>query len=562
MNKVFLHKKKLFLVLLLLIIFLSQCHLNQFKADDVLESAEKLIEDRPDSVVYLLETRIYPKELNKDQLNKYTLLLIQAKDKDDRNITNDTLIFKAKDYFVSKKDWRRAALSSFYSGHLYASQGYNKKAILSYLDAETYAKEIDDNSLRGLIEFYIGDLYYEQLIKDDAIIRYKISASYFNKAQRYKNEIIAYNKIGSTFLLKGDVDSSFFYYNKSLSLAEAEKDSLEIAYLLQNTSLVYDQIGDVENANKLFRKSLSFISQEKGKSKLYLNLALYFKNRQEQDSTLYYLNKSLETMSDEKDHALKSVIYSNLSDIKAKEQNYKESLHFYKLHANEIRKKMQDINDQALMDAQRRYDFELIQNENNKLLIEKQSAFLLALTLLILILIMSFIFYRKNIKNKAAIVDAENKVYHLKDVVDNYDEKEDSFKKVLFQHFDIFKKVALLESHLKEDEKKQGQKLLKKVNDIVYNKNSLDWEMLYDTMNKLYRGFPDTLRSKCPQLDESEIRVYCLTYAGLLNSEIALILGLSVNTIQMKKSSIRKKLGIEGYGNIIEFFDKNIKEKP
>lgn len=267
-------------------------------------------------------------------------------------------------------------------------------------------------------------------------------------------------------------------------------------------------------------------------------------------------------MSDEKDHALKSVIYSNLSDIKAKEQNYKESLHFYKLHANEIRKKMQDINDQALMDAQRRYDFELIQNENNKLLIEKQSAFLLALTLLILILIMSFIFYRKNIKNKAAIVDAENKVYHLKDVVDNYDEKEDSFKKVLFQHFDIFKKVALLESHLKEDEKKQGQKLLKKVNDIVYNKNSLDWEMLYDTMNKLYRGFPDTLRSKCPQLDESEIRVYCLTYAGLLNSEIALILGLSVNTIQMKKSSIRKKLGIEGYGNIIEFFDKNIKEKP
>lgn len=562
MNKVFLHKKKLFLVLLLLIIFLSQCHLNQFKADDVLESAEKLIEDRPDSVVYLLETRIYPKELNKDQLNKYTLLLIQAKDKDDRNITNDTLIFKAKDYFVSKKDWRRAALSSFYSGHLYASQGYNKKAILSYLDAETYAKEIDDNSLRGLIEFYIGDLYYEQLIKDDAIIRYKISASYFNKAQRYKNEIIAYNKIGSTFLLKGDVDSSFFYYNKSLSLAEAEKDSLEIAYLLQNTSLVYDQIGDVENANKLFRKSLSFISQEKGKSKLYLNLALYFKNRQEPDSTLYYLNKSLETMSDEKDHALKSVIYSNLSDIKAKEQNYKESLHFYKLHAGEIRKKMQDINDQALMDAQRRYDFELIQNENNKLLIEKQSAFLLALTLLILILIMSFIFYRKNIKNKAAIVDAENKVYHLKDVVDNYDEKEDSFKKVLFQHFDIFKKVALLESHLKEDEKKQGQKLLKKVNDIVYNKNSLDWEMLYDTMNKLYRGFPDTLRSKCPQLDESEIRVYCLTYAGLLNSEIALILGLSVNTIQMKKSSIRKKLGIEGYGNIIEFFDKNIKEKP
>ncbi|MBK5722800.1 helix-turn-helix transcriptional regulator [Dysgonomonas sp. Marseille-P4677] len=171
---------------------------------------------------------------------------------------------------------------------------------------------------------------------------------------------------------------------------------------------------------------------------------------------------------------------------------------------------------------------------------------------------MSFIFYRKNVKNKEALADAQGKIYHLKDIVDNYDEKEDSFKKVLFQHFDIFKKVALLESHLIEEEKKQGRRLLKKVNDIVYNENSLDWDMLYDTLNKLYKGFPDVLRAKYPDLDETEVKIYCLTYAGLINSEIAIILGFSVNTIQMKKSAIRKKLKIDGYGNIVDFFDKNI----
>ena len=129
---------------------------------------------------------------------------------------------------------------------------------------------------------------------------------------------------------------------------------------------------------------------------------------------------------------------------------------------------------------------------------------------------------------------------------------------MLFQHFDIFKKIALLESHLIEEEKKQGRRLLKKVNDIVYNENSLDWNMLYDTLNKLYKGFPDLLRIKYPELDETEVRICCLTYADLNNSEIALILGFSINTIQMKKSAIRKKLGIEGYGNIVEFFDKHV----
>ena len=77
-------------------------------------------------------------------------------------------------------------------------------------------------------------------------------------------------------------------------------------------------------------------------------------------------------------------------------------------------------------------------------------------------------------------------------------------------------------------------------------------------MNQLYKGVPDTIRKKYPQLDEIEIRICCLEYAGLSNNEISIILEFSINTIQMKKSVIRKKLEIEGYGNIVEFFHKNL----
>ncbi|MCG6191591.1 helix-turn-helix transcriptional regulator, partial [Maribellus maritimus] len=56
-----------------------------------------------------------------------------------------------------------------------------------------------------------------------------------------------------------------------------------------------------------------------------------------------------------------------------------------------------------------------------------------------------------------------------------------------------------------------------------------------------------------PQLDESEFRICCLIYVEFNNTEIAIILSYSVNTVQAKKSVIRKKLHIKTFGNVRDF---------
>lgn len=538
--------------------FLYRCSFVESPASKTLDIAESLIDQNPDSVLTLLEVQIQPQDLSKDLYNKYILLYTQAKDKADKDIANDTLVLNTKTYFKEQGDKKRAAIAAFYSGRVFEARDDKKNAMLSYLDAQKYIKNEDDDALKGLIEYYIGDINYDQLLKDDAILRYRTAASFFNKSDKYKNEIIAYNKMGVSFLMKKEIDSCFYYYNKGLSLAKEHKDSLEIAYLLCNMGVAYSKVDNVDQANNCFRESLQYTTKDDDKAKMYLNIAYYFKTRQNTDSCKYYANETLNLLSNKEDPSTKSVAYGLLSDIEETEGNYKNALAYDKQYASEVKKKMEDINAQSILEVQKKYDFELMKNENNLLFIEKQSALLIILVLVLFILTMSFILYRKHIKNKEALADAEEKICHLKEVIDNYDEKEDSFKKILFQHFDVFKKIALLENQLMVEDKRNGYRLLKKVNDIVYTQDSLDWNMLYETINKLYNGFPDLLRSSYPQLEETEVRIYSLTYAGLVNSEIALILGLTVNTIQMKKSAIRKKLGIGGYGNMVDFINKNI----
>jgi len=542
----------------IIITLITSCDIQEHKEEEVLKKSELLIEQYPDSVLRLLTNEIHPGSLNEDLYANYILLLIKAKDNADKDISNDTIIFKVKDHFIKKGDKEKSALALLYTGYILSLKNQKKKAMTAYLDAEDFLKGSGDFALKGLVKYYIGDLYFEQFLKDEAIDNYKQALFYFDKSEKYKNEIIAYGKIGITFLMKEEIDSSFHYYNKGLSLAKIHNDSIEQAFIMRNIGLGFNQIGNNEQARLYFRKSIPYFTDPENKAKTYLNMAYSFHDGKNKDSTLYYVNKSLELIKDG-GYDLKQVIYQLLARIEEKDKNHDKALYYHKEYTKSLFRMLKETNNQAILDVQKKYDFELVQNENNRLLIERQSTSLIILGLIVAILVITIYYLWKSIKNKNALYDAEQKISQLTDMADSFDEKENSFKKVLFQHFDILKKVALIETHLKEDEKKQGQKLLKKVNEIIYNEGSVDWNLIIKTIEQLYKGFPSALQNTYPQLDDSEFKICCLTYAKLNNTEISIIMALSINTIQMKKSNIRKKLGIEGYGNMVEFLSENVK---
>jgi len=550
---------KRYLPLICILLLASSCDHRPSLAERILRKAEALVEQHPDSALALLDSIQNPLDLAKEQRYQYILLQVQAKDKNYEDIASDTLIFKAKKYYSETGDLHKAALSSLYSGRVLQAQKKYEQAMTACLDAENYSGQIQNDNLNGLIQSSIGKVYYDQLLKNEAISRFKLASEYFHRSENYRNEIVSFNQIGNCFLIQGENDSAFVYYRKGLLLADQYRLVNEQADIRQSIGVAYRQIGDLHQAKVSFKEALGFPVDSLEQARLYYNLAQVFNKGDQPDSARYYLEQSLDRLPEKNDNHLAANIYKIWSLIEEKDKAYPAALAHHKLYSKYLASILDENKSKAVLEIQGKYDFQLLQNHNEQLRNDRQRISLIALLLLLFIIILFLFFSRWSMQNKKELLEAEQKIYQLKELARSFNEKESSFRSILLKHFGILKKVALLEGYLREEEKKKAQHFIGKFNEIVYGQENPDWGTLYRLMNDSHDGIFDRLKEKFPQLDEPEFRICCLSYAEFSNTEIAILLNYHVNSIQMKKSIIRKKIGVKSFGNIRDFLDETIK---
>jgi len=126
---------------------------------DVLVNAENIVEQQPDSALQLLNTILFPEDLNKSQFNKYNLLLLQAKDKSDKDITSDTIIFAVKNYYIRKKDYPNAAMAAFYCGRVWHERNNMEETVKAYMEADIQCDEIKAVFFRNIKRYAVTSVY-------------------------------------------------------------------------------------------------------------------------------------------------------------------------------------------------------------------------------------------------------------------------------------------------------------------------------------------------------------------------------------------------------------------
>ena len=112
-----------------------------------------------------------------------------------------------------------------------------------------------------------------------------------------------------------------------------------------------------------------------------------------------------------------------------------------------------------------------------------------------------------------------------------------------------------MEYFVQDTGNKQGKSLIRSFNVIAYGNEIIVWDVIYKIINTINGELFDKLKDKYPDLDENEYRICCLIYSKFNSNEIAVITQLSINTVHVKTTTIRKKLGIEKYGNIVDFIN-------
>ena len=275
-------------------LIILSCNDDNRKIDKLLQKAESIVELHPDSVLALLDSIQNPYMLTKVQHAEYVLRLVQAKDKCDKDISSDTLIFQARDYFEIKNSFNELAFAEFYCGRVFQAKGKRNEAMKAYLKAGSVAKTLNNKGLIGLSEFFCGLLDYDQHLFDEAIIHLKEATFNFSQTEgKNKNQVVPYNYIGNSFLLNQLPDSAFFYYNKGLLVARQYNDSANELRIVQNIGVAYLKLGNTKQAKESLKKAFALSSGKSQKSKIYLNLADIYYSEGLKDSALFYLNHSL-----------------------------------------------------------------------------------------------------------------------------------------------------------------------------------------------------------------------------------------------------------------------------
>ena len=127
---------------------------------------------------------------------------------------------------------------------------------------------------------------------------------------------------------------------------------------------------------------------------------------------------------------------------------------------------------------------------------------------------------------------------------------------------DIAKKIIRFNQDIEKYESLQTSpvQMMQRINKIFYGEKKIEeqWETILKSINLVRPGFAKQIETTFPNLSVYEFRICLLTYAGFKIQEIAIILNQKPNTIQTRRSSIRKKMGIEAGADIAEFLDQHL----
>jgi Bacterial regulatory proteins, luxR family. len=525
--------------------------------------AMSLLFIKPDSTLLILDSLKMVDGLITE--SKYYILLSTAANIEaGKSAFKDTTIFDITPLFSRKNESEELALAYYYSGNILYKSGDYAKAMENLLNAQQLTEKTTNYALKGRIRFLMGFSLFNQLSHEESIPHLKEAIRYYNLAGDDRNNAMSLLILGGAYKAI-NIDSALVYFDKALAVAQEKKLSGWLKQgALASMGVIYQERGDWVQAKNCFKESLAYPTDMTETSRTYANLAQVFVNENKIDSAYFYATKAYKIQEKDQNEIVITQIYQLLSQIEQKTGNYVKSVKYLNLFIDNNSKIQEENHSKSVRDIQTKYYIETEKNQNAMIQLRQLRIIIIMLIGLICISLITLLLYRKSSILKKNALEAQNGILSLQKMAQTFDEKEQSFRNILLHQFDILKKATLLNVYIFESEKKKSSALLNRFNEIVYGQGNLNWELLYEVMNRLYGGLFDRLKAACPDINETEFKICCLTYAEFSSIEIAIILNLSVNTVQMKRSSVRKKLNIEPMGNIAAFLNLHfgLKSEP
>ena len=283
---------------------------------------ERIIEERPDSVLNVLQAIDTDKLVGDEEPAKHALLLSMALDKNFVDKTDFEVLQPAIDYYEDNGSATDKLRTYYYQGRIYQNAGNDAAALECFAKAIADGDESEDILTKARIYFAKGKIYYSLYEWDVFIEANKSAAEYFKQAEKYDSYVNCMIGIISGYTLNDNLSAALPYIDVCKQYKATMRFSLLCNFYSSYITYLADCGTDAELKDAI-NECLDTIPVENidwlTLANAYIRLGQYEDALQAIEQYKYSANTSEEI----KYKALKSKIYEKLG-------RYEESLRAYK----------------------------------------------------------------------------------------------------------------------------------------------------------------------------------------------------------------------------------------
>ncbi len=545
-------RKLIYLISAFVVLGIAACSKPMSYYNEEIGRAERLMRSNTDSALSLL-VAIDPSELKTDSLlAKYHFLKAYGHMARNRSMISDSLISFAHNYYRGKdivKDIRSGITFAWYKFWVGDTPGS-----IAMLDSLAGLPDVPDSIMVQTLRIRVllgGAEYQGQQIIPLAKRLYELETDSLRKMEARYMLLSGYEYAGET-------DSALFLVNELIDYARNHKwGDKQFVFMVEQAQLLTEAGRDGESdrlVSEIFHKA----GPENGASdQLHFQYAINALNRGDVNRATHHLAiaDSIAVKLRDNDNAYFRS-YSNLLHAMI---DFKQTGRIKLMHINGLNNR-QNERFNRMKASQWESERGALHQKNRAMTLKAESehktVIILIISLVALLILGGSAWIIRTRRQHER--ENEERIEALQKMVDEYKSAPEleseitdssSLRSIMLKQLGIIKMVA-------ETPTEQNREMLRRISSIDGDTNGglVAWEKVFEIIDNLYSGFYSNLHKKYGDtLTPKEEQIIVLMVAGFSTKEISVITGQTTSTIYVRKSSIRKKLGVPEKEDIVRF---------
>ena len=551
------------------------------RAEDILRTADSLMEEHPDSALAILKRdSLEICRSGKDFRLWYALSRTEADDKCYILHVSDSAIRIAAGCYDSYGSALQRVRADYLLGRVYCDMHLYGHALTSFNKAIAVDAENDSviNCYKARAATWAGYVYEVEGLHKDALRYNKLAYGYAKKAGAQVTEIYSLRDIGRSYRDLKRNDIAIPHYQQAAKKAKTIDDANLYNMVMEELAGIYIEEGRLDEAYAALNTKF-LATTDKDIASHYYIWAMYFEKIGQLDSAVAYDKRGMKYS----EISIKRDVSLDLARLLNKQGKRDEAMEYYEkysVYSDSVKASELKETSDMLSQVEKSIDVE----RKNAALASSQLRLAAVMSILVVVVVIASVallgMYLKRKRKQREQLERVRR-YRLERSMKEKQRAQQNKERIALLENELTASNQTL-SELRQElirneaemlkykdaltafEQKHGELLVadladtdvyKLYHDPIAKPTSADYHMLVEALNKAYSDFTLRLKEFYPDIRSNEMWICCMVKAGLTSKEICNISSYSYSSIGMAKVRLYgKMLGKKGSSRDFDAF--------